>query len=298
MPCYPAMALLLGSAMAWDSIWIRRGTRVLTVAASCAAAAAIAILILDRNIPTSGDIHSALTVQHTYRLSLDHMLDLTLESFAYLRKPLLLAAIAFLVGAVGTLRAGAKRAFVAATLMMLLFYQASRIALITFDPYLSSRPLAEALLRSPDGQLIGDRTYYAFSSVFFYTDRNALLLNGRRLNLSYGSYAPAVPNVFIDDSQFKELWSRPARYYLLTSGAELPRLEALVGRQKLNIVAESGGKYLFTNLPLPDSTLLPEDTRAHATPAEVRVDRHLLASASSWTQISRWLTPTSPAPAG
>jgi len=63
-------------------------------------------------------------------------------------------------------------------------------------------------------------------------------------------------------------------------------------------VAESGGKYLFTNLPLPDSTLLPEDTRAHATPAEVRVDRHLLASASSWTQISRWLTPTSPAPAG
>jgi len=112
-----------------------------------------------------------------------------------------------------------------------------------------------ALLRSPDGELIEDRTYYAFSSVFFYTNRSALLLNGRRVNLSYGSYAPRAPNVFIDDSQFKELWSRPVRYYLVTSRAELPRLEAAVGRDKLNVVVESGGKYLFTNRPMPDTNL-------------------------------------------
>ena len=29
MPCYPALALLLGSAMAADGVWVRRGTRVL-----------------------------------------------------------------------------------------------------------------------------------------------------------------------------------------------------------------------------------------------------------------------------
>ena len=47
---------------------------------------------------------AALTHQATYKLSLGHMQDLTLGSFAYLRVPLALAAIAFLVGAVGTIR--------------------------------------------------------------------------------------------------------------------------------------------------------------------------------------------------
>jgi 4-amino-4-deoxy-L-arabinose transferase-like glycosyltransferase len=256
MPCYPALALLLGSAMAVDGVWIRRGTKVLTVIASCAAAAAIVILILVRNVPTPGDIFSALTLHPSaYTLSLGHMEDLTLQSLAYLRVPLLLAAIAFVIGAVGTFRAGAKRAFVCAALMLLLFFQAARLALVTFDPDLSSRPLAEAILHSPQGRLIVDRHYYAFSSIFFYTNRTALLLNGRVLNLSYGSYAPGAPDVFIDDAQFKELWSTSDRFYLVANEWALPRLERLVGRDELNMVAESGGKFLVTNLPLPNSTL-------------------------------------------
>ncbi len=258
MPCYPALALLLGSAMAMDGAWIRRGTALLTAIASCAAAAAIAILVLVRNVATPGDIFSALVLHPSaYTLSLGHMEDLTMQSFAYLRTPLLLAAIAFVIGAVGTFRAPAKRAFVCITLMMLLFFQAARLALVAFDPDLSSRPLAEAILRSPEGKIIADRHYYAFSSIFFYTNRTGLLLNGRVLNLSYGSYAPGAPNVFIDDPQLKELWSTPERYYLVASNAALPRLERLVGREKLNIVAESGGKFVFTNAPLPNSTLLP-----------------------------------------
>jgi 4-amino-4-deoxy-L-arabinose transferase-like glycosyltransferase len=263
MPCYPALALLLGSAMAVDGAWIRRGTKTLTAIASCAAAAAIAILVLVRNVPTPGDIFSALTLHPSaYTLSLGHMEDLTLQSFAYLRIPLLLAAIAFVIGAVGTFRAAAKRAFVCAALMMLLFFQAARLALVAFDPDLSSRPLAEAILRSPQGKLIVDRHYYAFSSVFFYTNRTALLLNGRVLNLSYGSYAPDAPNVFIDDSKFKELWSTPERYYLVANNSALPRLKRLVGRDKLNMVAESGGKFVVTNLPLPNTTLPPDVAEA------------------------------------
>ena len=77
------------------------------------------------------------------------MLDLTLPSFAYLRIPLLIAAIAALLGAVGNFRAAGVRAFFAAALMMVLFLHAARLAMVVFDPYLSSRPLAEALLRSP-----------------------------------------------------------------------------------------------------------------------------------------------------
>src|SRR5271154_227034 len=46
MPCYPALALLLGSAMAMGGGWVRAGTRVLTVVAGCAAAAVFTVFCL------------------------------------------------------------------------------------------------------------------------------------------------------------------------------------------------------------------------------------------------------------
>lgn len=248
MPCYPALALLLGSAMALGGNWVRWGTRVLSVIAGCAAAVVIVLWFLVRNLPTPGDISAALA-QHpgAYTLSLGHMGDLTLQSFAYLRLPLLVAAVAFLAGAIGTFRANGRRAFLAAALMMVLFFHAARLALVVFDPYMSSRPLAEALLRSPEGTLIVDHHYYTFSSVFFYTDRPALLLNGRFNNLVYGSYAPGAPDVFIDDSQWKSMWLGPERCYIVATDAALPRFERLVGQAALHVAAASGGKVLLTN---------------------------------------------------
>ena len=57
--------------------------------------------------------------------------------------------------------------------MLVLFFQAARMALVVFDPYMSSRPLADALLRAPEGKLIVDHHYYTFSSIFFYTNRDS-----------------------------------------------------------------------------------------------------------------------------
>jgi hypothetical protein len=252
MPCYPALCLLLGSAMEKGSIWIRRGTLVLSALTAGAAAAMLAVLFLVRNIPTPGDISMALTQrsEQFYTLSLSHVEDLNLLSFAYLRVPLALAALGFLIAAFGMLRAPARRAFLAAAVMMVIFFHAARLAMVTFDPYMSSRPLAEALIRAPGGTLIVDHHYYTFSSVFFYTNREALLLNGRFQNLEYGAYAPGVPPVFVDDAQFKDLWNRPERSYLVATDAALPRIEGLVGKQQLNRVSESGGKFVVTNHPL------------------------------------------------
>jgi 4-amino-4-deoxy-L-arabinose transferase-like glycosyltransferase len=251
MPCYPALALLLGSAMAEEGIWIRRGTRILAVVTGAAATAACTILFLVRNVPTPGDIAAALTQRlKFYTLALSHMEDLNLQSFAYLRLPLALAAIAFLIGLIGTMRARPLRAFWATAAMMVIFFQAARLAMVTFDPYMSSRPLAEALIHAPEGALIVDHHYYTFSSVVFYADRNALLLNGRFNNLEYGAFAPGAPPVFVDDPQAKELWSRPARFYLVANQSAMPRLEQLLGDDHINMVAQSGGKLLMTNHPL------------------------------------------------
>jgi len=255
MPCYPALALLLGSAMAMEGLWVRRGTRVLSAISGLAALAVICILIYVRHVSETGDISNALTTHpEVYSLSLGHIEDLTLDSFAYLRTPLLIAGIAFLVGSLGTLRSTGQRAFLAAALMMVIFFHAARLALVVFDPYFSSRPLANALLKSPNGVLIVNHHYFTFSSVFFYTNRSALLLNGRFHNLEYGAYAPGVPDVFIGDADFKNLWIKPERYYLLATGSAVGRMQDLVGSSQLALVAESGGKYLFTNHPLGSTT--------------------------------------------
>ncbi len=251
MPCYPAFALLIGSAMAMNGRLVRGGTRVLTILCACAVALAIAILVAVRHVPTPGDISQALSFHPTaYKLSLGHMEDLTLNSFAYLRLPLALAAAAFLIGTIGTLRPARRYTYIAVGVMMVVFFQAARLAMVRFDPYLSSRPLVEALERSPQGGLIVNHHYYWFSSVFFYTDRTALLLNGRFNNLVYGSYAPDAPNVFLDDGQFKNLWLKPDRYYVVTKASAVPDLEELVGRDQMTTVDESGGKVLLTNHPL------------------------------------------------
>jgi hypothetical protein len=248
MPSYPAFALLIGSAAAAGGAWIRGGLKTVSVIAAAAALATGALLFLVRNTPAPGDISVALT-QHpeVYTLSLGHMEDLTLHSFAYLRAPLALASVAFLIGAIGAWRWKEQRAMMALAVMMVLFCHAARLALVAFDPYMSSRPLAEALRRAPPGRLIVDDQYYTFSSVFFYTDRRALLLNGRVNNLEYGSYAPGAPDVFIDDSQFQRLWAENDRFYLVADRTALPRLDRLVGRAALHEVAWAGGKYLFTN---------------------------------------------------
>ena len=247
MPMYPALALLLGCTMDREGKLITAGSRTLALISAAAVTAIGAILFAVRHVHATGDISSALQ-QHpeAYTLSLGHMGDLTVQSFAYLRVPLILAGVAFLIGAAGAWLRG-RRAFFALAAMMMLFLHASRMALITFDPYLSSRPLAEALLHAPQGDLIVDGAYYPFSSVMFYSNRNALLLNGRKNNLEYGSYAPDAPAVFIDDTEFIRLWSGTIRYYLVADSSGLARLSALVGRARLHQIAESGGKFLFTN---------------------------------------------------
>jgi 4-amino-4-deoxy-L-arabinose transferase-like glycosyltransferase len=249
MPCYPALALLLGSAMDAEGEWIKWGRRALGATAALAALTTLGIAFAVRNLPTPGDIASALARHPSaYTLSLGHMLDLTFDSFAYLRLPLCVAGIAFLIGTAGNLRWTGMRAFLATGVMMVAFFHAARLALVVFDPYLSSRPLANAYLAAPPGKLIIDHHYYTFSSVIFYTGQDPLLLNGKFNNLEYGAAAPGAPAVFLSDSEFKELWSGSARYYLVASKLGTERIEKLMGAENFQTVATSGGKFLLTNV--------------------------------------------------
>jgi hypothetical protein len=253
MPAYPAFALLLGCAMAQEGVWVRRGTVALSIVSGIAALACFSILFAVRHVPTPGDITAALSVHpNAYKLSLGHMEDLTIDSFAYLRMPLTLAAIGFLLGSVGAIRIkkvdSSFRSYLAAALMMVIFFQAARLAMIRFDPLLSSRDFARLILSSPPGEIILDHNYYWFSSVPFYTDRPVLLLNGRWQNLEYGSNAPNTPDVFIDDSRLKRMWFGSQRYYLIARADQLPRFDQLFGSNGFRIMNRTGVKVLLTNM--------------------------------------------------
>jgi Dolichyl-phosphate-mannose-protein mannosyltransferase len=256
LPTYPALALLLACALHTGGQGVRVGTGVLLSICALLSSTLVALLVLTWRLPAPGDISQALT-QHPelYTLSLGHIRDLTLGAFAYLKLPVALAAFSFAVCTLALVmvlrRRNVRRSVFAISASMIIFFQAARIALIRFDSYLGSYPLSQSLLQSPPGNLIEANSYYAFSSVFFYSNRTALLLNGRNNNLEYGSYAPDAPDVFIGDDKFASLWSGPSRWYLLAYGSEMPHLEQVAGTANLFVVARSAGNYLLTNHPLP-----------------------------------------------
>ena len=256
MPIYPAVALLLGCGMAGGGAWIRSGTRVLCVVAGLAAAVVLGILYSVRGLPAPGDIAGALS-SHPARL----------QAFARAYGRFDAGVVRLFASSAGGGGAGVsdrvfwdgaqlgpalergrdRRAYLAAAVMMVVFFHAARLALVVFDPFMSSRPLANALLAAPPGRLVVNHHYYEFSSVFFYTGRRALLLNGRFNNLVYGSYAPDAPPVFIDDADFARRWHAAERYYFVVDKAGLARIEKKMPSGEFFLVKASGGKFLFSN---------------------------------------------------
>jgi len=250
LPCYPAFAILAGAGLLrGPKRWISAGYAVLAAVGVSAGAAAAVILYLVRGVRPVGDISSALTQNPSaYTLSLGHMLDLTLTSFAYLRAPLALAGTAL---AAGSLTAWLMRRRLLGPLclaaMMVLFVRAAHLAMGVFDPYLSSRPLAKALQKGPPGRLVIEGHYYPASSVVFYTNRAALLLHGKQDNLIYGSAAPGAPPVFLEDADLVRLWKQSQRFYLVAPTSSEERYKTLLGA--VYVVAERGGKCLLSNMP-------------------------------------------------
>jgi len=194
MPCDPAMAMLAGSAMAGGGVWINRGTKIAAVISSLLCGALVFLLVATRGLAYAGPYLPRLNAESRSLFVLDGSLIRP-----YIRGICLLSRAAGDGGSgnlIGAMSAGmlmGRQAYLGLALMMVLFFNAARLALIKLDRNLGSQALAEALLRSPDGKLIFDGQYYDFSSIIFCTNRTALLLNGRKQALEYGSYGPGTP---------------------------------------------------------------------------------------------------------
>ncbi len=185
LPIYPALAMLLGSHLATRKRYpkvarVVRGWSVRAVPRRGGVSAGVDGEAAD----AGGHLHCAdAEAGAVYAFDGAHERPYA-EGLCVSAAPLVVAGCALLIGVVGLVRVRRAGAAVAVlVVMMLVFLQAARLALVTFDPYLSSYRLAEALERSPAGELIEGDAYYAFSATFFYTNRTALLWNGRSANL-------------------------------------------------------------------------------------------------------------------
>jgi 4-amino-4-deoxy-L-arabinose transferase-like glycosyltransferase len=261
-PAYFPLILLLASSTAEEEEnpgkrpWL---TAIAAITALLTLAAAIALcagLWTSRNLPFVFDIGSVLAKHDMSEdtLSMSHMLDLTGESFAALRLPALLAVIAFVVGPLSSLYLRIRRKQYAATLAMVFtmgsFLVAAHIALNRFDPYLSSKVLADRIgpqLQPSDRLMIyGDQAFG--SSLLFYLRRPIDLVNGRTTSMWFGSTYPDAPKIFLDDQGLLQAWNSSNRVFLFVPAYERQTVDSLIPSQKF-VAAESSGKIIYSNRP-------------------------------------------------
>ena len=248
--------------------WLTNAQAVFAVVGLMIAVALGWGLWTSRNIPYVADIGSLLARRAVagYTLSMSHFFDLTGASFAALRLPAIMAAVAFLVGpSIGWwLRRKGKHleATVSVALTGAVFLVAAHIAFARFSPMLSSKQMADTIMAkgSPTDTFIIMGEQSDGSSVIFYTHKflqgkPALLVlprcgqNGEGSTLLWGSCYPDAPHVFIGDDELLKIWGTGERKWLFVEDINQPKAERILAG-RLILVQTVADKELFTDRPL------------------------------------------------
>lgn len=248
LPALPALALLIGNWLAQDAraatVQPRLRWRWLLFAAGLSGAAVALFFALHSGTPQE-DL-SAVLSDHPgdYALSFGHFLDLSTRAMAFFRVPLLLTALALLIGTGGYFVLRGHAAIGALAAGGVLFLVAAHMALVTFSPVISSASLADAIrpLLKPDDIVEINGEYESGSTLGFYLRRQVRILNGRSSNLWYGSFFTDAPAIFDDNASMARLWNGPRRVFLLTDAAHPPRLPG-----PAYTLSASGGKAVLSN---------------------------------------------------
>jgi 4-amino-4-deoxy-L-arabinose transferase-like glycosyltransferase len=264
-PAYFPLLMLVADGIArWersDSVpgvrqgWLRISAGALAVVGVAASATLLTLLWQSRHLPFEPDIGSVLAKHNmnTDTLSTSHMLDLSYASFAALRLPAALAAVALMVAPLLSFLCRIRRRHYAATWMlaagMAVFLVAAHIALGRFEPYLSSKDLAREIAareRPRDRVMIyGDQAFG--SSLLFYLQRPIDLVEGRTTSMWFGSTFPDAPKIYLSDADLQRDWSGQQRVFLFIPPHLQARVDALLPGKF--VVAEVSGKWVYSNRP-------------------------------------------------
>jgi 4-amino-4-deoxy-L-arabinose transferase-like glycosyltransferase len=264
-PALPALALLLGAWFANEANSEASGIPIKSGRISAAAllgvglliaSATLVIVIFSHPAPPGAGLADLLNKNpNAYVLSLGHFLDLSGSAMSLFRGPLIGTALAFFLGTglnwLFRRRAQPRVANFALAIMMCVFIECAHVALTVFEPVLGSKALATAIQSKfqPGDAIVCDGEYANASSVNFYTKQQLLIFNGRINGLWYGSLFPDAPPIFLDDSRFENMWKGSQRIYFIAQSEERRAFLEKLG--PAIEVARSGGKFVFTNHPLP-----------------------------------------------
>ncbi len=225
-------------------------------------------LWVSRNVAHPGQIGDLLAHRDVagYTLSMSHIFDLTGRSFAALRLPASLAAIALLAGAVVGWAMRRKGRHLGATLSIVfsmgLFLVAAHIAFAEFAPMLTSKPMADTIMAkgTPADTFIiyGDQS--DASSVIFYTnkffhERPADIVmprcgqDSQGSTLLWGSCYPDAPDIFLNDARLSQMWGTGNRKWLFAQGRYRAKVEHLLAG-RLYPVETLYDKTLYTDRPV------------------------------------------------
>lgn len=262
LPAVPALALLIAGWMqreteSADAAQEKRreciASATLIIAGILVFAVCMILVIFSQNPAAGSDVSQALSKNPgEYALSFGHIFDLTPRAMGFFRLPLLITGFAFLLGPISNwllrrrnMPADANRSLIA---MMIAVLYAAQIALILFEPVLSSKTLAVALQRyglRPADVVVINGEYESGSTLNFYLQHEVKILNGRSANLWYGSFFPDAPQIFYDDHTFPALWNSAQRVFLFTEEDKIPN--SINGR--FEVIGRSGGKLILSNQP-------------------------------------------------
>ena len=233
--------------------WVVGAHVVLLVVGCAASIALISGLWSSRNLPFVPDIGEVLVQRGVgnYTLSMSHFFDLTDASFAALRLPSAIAAVALVAGPLAGLWFCLKRRRSAAVWSVALgmagLLIAAHIALERFEPYLSSRALADriAAAEQPGDRIMiyGDQAFG--SSLLFYLRQPIELVNGRSTSMAFGSTYPDAPKIFLTGADLEQAWNDSRRVFLFVPEDKRAQAEKLLPRAK--VFAEMSGKAVYTN---------------------------------------------------
>jgi 4-amino-4-deoxy-L-arabinose transferase-like glycosyltransferase len=286
-PTYPALLMLIAGGLSvieesqsdgrrGSSGWLS-GAHVFFLVAGLAAAALLGWgLWQSRHLPFVADIGTLLAHRGVggYTLSMSHFFDLTGPSFAALRLPAMMAAVAFFLGPLAAWRLRRKghafEATVSVAFTMAVVLIAAHIALVRFEPMLSSRAMAHTINRitaapaNANAQLMlyGDQA--DGSSIIFYTRRPALLFHGATEYFSpdptthgqmfgssmiWGADYPDASHIFLSDADLLPLWGAGPRKFLFVPGDFHDHVQTLL-QGRLFLVQDLSDKSLYTDRPL------------------------------------------------
>ncbi len=248
LPAYPALALL--AVRAWEG---RMGRALAFLHAAVFAFFAIGCWV---ELSRGGEdfMDSVIGMTDVYTRKEDAAGELSpLPPWEAFRPLVTLTAVVFSAAAVGLLAAGARGARRAAlfitigAMVPILPAAAAGLALTSAHRAVRDMALAVKQQMRPGDRLVHEGPIENSGALEFYSGVRPIAVEGTRSVLGFGATFPDARERFWDSARLEREWMGPGRVFVVTTRAPENSLVSTLPRDRVRLVAEMHGRWLYVN---------------------------------------------------